>query len=232
MERFIYPTKCVICGHKLEQQTAQMCEACYNKVKVIHRKACVKCGKPRATEHTLCYDCRHKKHVYQQGRAMFEYNQITKKSLSGLKFFGYTWIGKVYGELLAGYYNTCCRYPVDYVIPVPISRGRFIQRGYNQAEIIGRAFSKELKLPILAKGLCRAKGTSPQKDLSDKERILNMKDAFRVPSQMKDKIQGKNILLIDDIYTTGTTIDSCAKVLMDQGAGTIYFLTVAIGNGY
>lgn len=232
MESHIYPTKCIICGQKLEQQTAQMCEACYNKVKVIHHKACVKCGKPRATEHTLCYDCRHKKHVYQQGRAMFEYNQLTKKSLSGLKFFGYTWIGKVYGELLAVYYKTCCHYPVDYVIPVPISRGRFVQRGYNQAEIIGRAFSKELKLPILANGLRRTKGTSPQKDLSDKERILNMKDAFQVSGRIKDRIQGKNILLVDDIYTTGTTIDSCAKVLMEQGAETIYFLTVAIGNGY
>lgn len=105
-----------------------------------------------------------------------------------------------------------------------------MERGYNQAEIIAKNLGQDLKIPCNSRILSRAKVTRPQKDLTDDERFHNLKLAFKVKN--REEIVGKKILLIDDIYTTGATIDSCAKALLDEGASKVYFLTLAIGRGY
>lgn len=162
---------------------------------------------------------------------MFVYDEYLKKSLFGLKFFKQTWIGYEYGKLLGDYYIDNDLTEVDLIIPVPLHRFRYIERGFNQAEIIANELSKVIDKPVLAKCLRRSKNTKPQKDLSDKQRPLNMLKAFKVNNKYSDKINSKKILLVDDIYTTGATMDGCAKVLLDNGAREVYFVTVAIGDG-
>jgi len=162
---------------------------------------------------------------------MFVYNEFLKKSLFGLKFFKQSWIGAEYGKLLGDYYLEHNLPDVDLIIPVPLHMIRYLERGYNQAEIIARELARSIDKPMYTNYLKRKRNTKPQKDLSDKQRPLNMLKAFRIKRQVSDKIKNKRILLVDDIYTTGATIDGCAKELLDKGAREVYFLTVAIGDG-
>lgn len=215
----------------MENQQAQCCDICYNEIEVIDSYYCPKCGKRRETDIELCYDCSEKPHVFEMGRGMYSYEGRIKKSLFGLKFFNQTWVGEVFGKLLSEYYQNIGFPAVDLVIPIPLHFFRQYKRGYNQAEIIAARFCKELKLDLEARIIRRSKWTKPQKDLSDLERIENMKNAFSIPMQKVKIVKGKKILIIDDIYTTGTTIDCCSKLLYESGAECVYFLTIAIGNG-
>lgn len=228
--QFLFPSRCICCREILEEPEADCCNVCYNELRMINQNYCQKCGKLHETKGDLCFDCRRNRHYFTQGRGVFVYEEPIKSSLFGLKFFKATWIGEKCGEILADYYQEEGLWDIDLVVPVPLHWYRFIGRGYNQAEIIVRSFSKRLRLPLDDKVLCRKKMTLPQKDLTDEERVRNLELAFRVKNQ--EVIQGKRILLVDDIYTTGSTIDSCAKVLLECGAIEVYFLTVAIGKGY
>ncbi len=226
---WLYPKKCVFCQKEIKDNEADCCEICYNKIEKISDTYCTKCGKKHEVDEELCFDCKRMEHFFTNGRGMYVYEGVIKKSLFGLKFFKHTWIGHKYGKLLAKFYMENQLWEVDLVIPVPLHKGRYIERGYNQAEIITKAFCKEKLLPYNTKILRRIKATTPQKDLTDINRQKNMIKAFKVTD--KSVINNKKILLIDDIYTTGATIDGCAKVLLECGADKIYFLTIAIGKG-
>jgi len=203
----------------------------------------VKCGKIREKQGLLCHDCQRVQHYFSKGRSFLVYDGFSKKSLLGLKFFGKTWVGKRYGRLLAEFYIKEKLWDFDYIIPVPLHYTRFLRRGYNQAEIIATSFLREVKKheeewvineqkkqkTMLRKVLMRRKHTKPQKTLSDIERYNNMMEAFYIRN--KFLIRDKVILLLDDIYTTGATVDGCARILLDNGARDVFVLTVAIGKG-
>jgi ComF family protein len=227
----LYPNRCVFCGEELENPEADCCQLCYNKVDIIKSNYCKKCGKLHGDLGFYCFDCSKGDHNFVSGRAMLVYNSFVKKSLFGLKFFNQTWIGKVYGRWLAEYYADSDLPIVDFIIPVPLHYTRYLKRGYNQAELLAKTFCDETGIKLLPKGLQRKGHTKAQKDLSNKQRQVNMIHAFRVNVRYKKLLEGKRVLLIDDIYTTGATIDTCAGELLQSGAKEVFFLTVAIGNG-
>lgn len=216
---------------ELSEPTGQCCEKCFQNVNIIETSWCPKCGKIRERSSSLCYDCRTRSHYFVSGRGMFVYNDALKKSLFGLKFFKHTWIGKEYGKLLGDYYTQQHLPDIDLIMPIPLHSIRYIERGFNQAEIIASYLAMTIDKPMYNNYIKRSKNTKPQKDLSDKQRPLNMLKAFKVNQRHIDKIKDKKILLVDDIYTTGATMDGCAKVLLENGAREVYFLTVAIGDG-
>lgn len=116
---------------------------------------------------------------------------------------------------------------IDCIMPVPLHSSRKRMRGFNQSDILAKDLSKYLDIPVLHDCLCRIKKTIDQKGLSRTERLHNLDNAFMVrdlPSNIK------NILVVDDVYTTGTTIEKCAKILKDSGANKIYFLTICTGS--
>jgi len=231
VSNYLYPTRCIFCHEFLEAQDAQCCDSCYSDIDRIDCFFCPKCGKKREEASELCFDCSTKPHYFESGRAMYVYEGAIKKSLFGLKFFHETWVGKTFGQLLAQYYLELELFEVDLVLPIPLHILRRIKRGYNQAEIVGQSFSLYAKLIYESNALLRHKWTKPQKDLTEIERKSNLENAFSLKKSKVDLIKGKRILLIDDIYTTGTTIDSCAKLLYENGANKVYFLTIAIGSG-
>lgn len=228
---WLYPTCCIFCNEELSEPSGQCCEKCFQNVNIIETSYCPKCGKIRERTSSLCYDCRSRAHYFVSGRGMFVYNEFLKKSLFGLKFFKHTWIGNEYGKLLGDYYFDQDLPDIDFLVPVPLHKFRNLERGYNQGEIIANMLATSIEKPMISQCIKRCKNTKPQKDLSDKQRPLNMLKAFKVNSKYKNVINNKKILLVDDIYTTGATIDGCAKVLIDAGASEVYFLTVAIGDG-
>ena len=116
------------------------------------------------------------------------------------------------------------------IIPIPIHSNRRKKRGYNQCEELAKVISKKLNIPMNASVLIRKKETKPQSGLSFTQRKNNMKDAFELKNTFD--IYHKNMLLIDDIYTTGATINSCSKLLKKKNANEVYFLTLSIGRDF
>ncbi len=121
------------------------------------------------------------------------------------------------------------RWNPDVIIPVPLHRARRRKRGYNQAQILAENLGKMLCIPVDSKSLARRKKTSPQKKLGHNERKKNLKNAFAVTSAFRPV---RKVLLADDIYTTGNTLDAAAKALKEKGVEKVYFLTISIGQGY
>ena len=122
---------------------------------------------------------------------------------------------------------------IDVIIPVPLHRDRKRKRGYNQAEIIAKYLGKWINIPVETKIIHRIKKTVPQKELNDKERKRNLQGAFQVEEKIRIY---KNILLIDDIYTTGSTLDSVAQAIRektgDKDSCKVWFLTISIGQDF
>ncbi|GHU44741.1 hypothetical protein FACS1894111_12480 [Clostridia bacterium] len=118
---------------------------------------------------------------------------------------------------------------IDVIVPVPLHKRKKKLRGYNQAELVARELGKRVGIPVRTDVLIRCVDTKPQKEVSGRERKQNLRSAFRM---RKTGVQLKNVLVIDDIYTTGSTIDGVAATLKTGGVQRVYFLSVSIGNGY
>lgn len=132
-------------------------------------------------------------------------------------------------ELVRQYGGWIRRNNIQAIIPIPLHKKRRRQRGYNQADIIAKEIGRLMDLPVYAKMLLRCVQTRPQKELNDKERKNNLKKAFKIA---ENEVQLDHILLVDDIYTTGSTVDGAAHALREAGASSIYVVCVSIGRGY
>lgn len=165
-----------------------------------------------------------------RGRAAFEYDSVMRESIGRFKYKNRREYGGFYGEEL---WKICgksiCSWNIDLLIPIPLHKSRRRARGFNQAELVAEKLGKKLQIPVSADILVRARKTQAQKELNDQERKINLKNAFQV---VKNEVKSKNILLIDDIYTTGSTIDAASSVLLEAGAEKVYFLSISIGRGY
>lgn len=155
------------------------------------------------------------------------YRSALKCCLQDLKFRGNRRILELVDELLdpflASERITCPR--ADLIIPVPLHPSRYYARGYNQSELISMAVSERLSIPVKKRVLIKIRNTSPQSGLKKFARKRNLRGAFRVLERME--LVGRNILLVDDIITTGTTLDECACELLQGGAGSVTGLTIA-----
>jgi len=118
---------------------------------------------------------------------------------------------------------------IEVIVPVPMFAAKKRSRGYNQAEVFARALGRECAVPVEEKLVVRTKNTMPQKSLNDKQRKDNLKGAFQVRTNI---VKYSKILLVDDIYTTGATIDAIAELLKKSGAKEVYFLSICVGEGY
>ena len=191
----------------------------------------MKCSKPLEDDiRELCQDCQRKEHVFTRGVAAFSYSKAMKKSMYGFKYSNRREYGKYYSKVLwEKYSNTILSWGADALIPVPLHRTRLRKRGYNQAQVLARFLEKESGIMVDDTTLVRIKNTKPQKELSDKERNSNIESAFQIRS---NDLKYKKVILVDDIYTTGATINECAKVLVGGGVEKVYFIAACIGNGF
>ena len=204
----IYPRRCPVCDDIVGGR-ALICEPCRLRLHPVGEPLCKKCGKPLSTaEAEYCPDCGRKKHLYVRGRAALEYDSVMRESIGRFKYKNRREYGDFYvQELLRACGEAVRSWNPDLLIPIPLHKSRRRKRGFNQAELIARGLGKELGIPVSADSLLRTKKTSPQKELNDQERKSNLKNAFQLA---KDNVKFKKILLIDDIYTTGSTIDAAA----------------------
>ena len=157
-----------------------------------------------------------------------------KQSIAYFKYHHRRGYGDFYGKEFAKRYGTHIKeLEIDALIPVPIHWTRHIQRGYNQAQVIAQVIGKELDLPVVEDLLIRNRKTVAQKQLGSRERAKNLENAFKISQRWINKQETlKKILLVDDIYTTGSTLDVCAKVLKQVDIAEVYFGVLCVGIGF
>lgn len=161
---------------------------------------------------------------------LFEKGKNLQNAIHKLKYESRIDIGEFFGLKIAQYYQNEIKYlwKIDLIIPIPLHKVKYKERGYNQAYYIAKGISENLQIPIDEKSLQRGKYTSTQTKLNKSERKSNVKNVFCVPDN--SEISNKNILLIDDVVTTGATTLECARILKNNGADNIYLATIAIAD--
>ncbi|MDY5577983.1 MAG: ComF family protein [Lachnospiraceae bacterium] len=229
-----FPKTCPVCGEVLGKNE-EICETCRKKLLYVQEPKCKKCGKPfdgrdeDAQYREYCRDCMKGKHIYDTGMAVFQYNEEIKESIYRFKYHNQRTYADFYGKAMAEKYGEAIKeMGIEVLIPVPISEKKRVKRGYNQAELIADVLGECLSIPVQKEKLMRIRDTVPQKELSYEERRNNLKSAFKI---RKNIVEYKKVLVVDDIYTTGSTIDACAKALKEAGAKQVCFISLAIGAG-
>ncbi len=222
-----YPKRCPFCGDI--PPSGDICPVCRTQVTYIEKDFCLKCGKHLTSEtDEYCTDCMRHIHAFIQGRSLFCYQEAVKASLYRFKYGNKREYADVYAGEMLRYLGRWIEYiRVQVLIPVPIHSKRRHVRGYNQAEVLALALGRRLGIPVDRKSLLRIRNTVPQKNLDAKARKENLRRAFVCKAEA---VRGKRILLVDDIYTTGATVDAAAAALKQAGAENVYVITVASGG--
>lgn len=209
------------------------CEECERKLEATreNRPVCDVCGKFLCDGGTVCQDCSEQAPPFNIARAVGPYEKCYKVAVKLLKFMCRTYVAVRMGRMMADVVRKDQRYwPLDAAVPVPISQPNLMNRGFNQSEELARNVAKCLRLKMLPDVLIRVKDTPSQRELTKEERQMNLKGAFSVRDA--ERIRGKNLLLVDDVYTTGSTAKECAKTLLDAGANRVSVITWASGKGF
>lgn len=190
----------------------------------------MKCGKPiRKLEEEFCFDCKKQQHFFEEGKSLWLHKEPVSGAIYAFKYHSLKCYGIVFGtEMAEQFADFLEEKQVEMLIPIPLHQKRKRERGYNQTEILAKVISDRTKIPVETNVLKRKKRTNPQKQLSDVERRKNIENAFLVQGE----IRAKAVALIDDIYTTGSTLDEAAKTLKNAGVSKVYFLTISIGQGF
>lgn len=224
-----FPRRCPVCDEVI-LYGKDICEECQGKVPYVKEPSCKKCGKALEDERKeYCGDCGKKKHYFKQGKAVFSYQKGMKLSMYRFKYAGRREYAAFYARSTKEKYGDwISRREIDVIVPVPMYPKKKRARGYNQAEIFAKSLGEQLELPVETRLIRRVKNTIPQKELNDKQRKDNLKGAFQLETNI---VKYSKILLVDDIYTTGSTVDAMAKCFLEAGIEEIYFLSVCIGEG-
>lgn len=223
---YIYPPRCPVCDGISAQG---ICGSCRKKLSFITEDYCMRCGKPLDDERQeFCSDCKRRKHFFIQGRSLLSYQGPVRRSLYRLKYANKREYAEAYGKEMARYLGRWIRQQkITKIVPIPLHPARRKSRGCNQAALLARSLGKQMNIPVDEKLLYRTKKTAPQKALTGAERRINLEKAFIVKGNV---CTDERILLVDDIFTTGSTVDAAAKALKQTGDCHIFVASVAIGG--
>lgn len=224
----LYPPKsrCSVCG---SPSPRIVCERCMSAIEFLEGLTCFHCGKNLSESYgdMVCPDCKTRKFQYDRAFSCFEYKGVGKELIYSLKYEGKTRISEVIAALMEDRLrNESLK--IDAIVPVPIHPNKLKARGFNQSLLIAEALGERLGKPV-ADCLERVKETKEQYNLDRSHRFLNIVDAFSV-KLLYNMNKHSSILLVDDIYTTGSTVNECSRVLKKAGVKTIYVITAATGS--
>ena len=227
----LFPPRCPICHEINNCKASRICGICKDKIPYIKEARCKKCGKEVIScEAEYCYDCLSRKHYFDEGLSLFKHDKSIRNSIYKFKYDNKREYADFYAdEIVKAFRRNIMYWDAEVLVPVPLYNAKKLKRGFNQAEVLAKKIGKATNIKMDPDLLIRSKETISQKELSKKERSKNLEDAFK----LRDKVvQYKKVILIDDIYTTGATLDSCAKVLKEAHVDKIYFITISIGDGF
>lgn len=216
---WVYPPSCAVC----EKPGYALCLNCSNEILFISGKVCSICGVPIHGNRDVCQECCEHQPAYDGMRNVAFYGGVIRECVHALKYQNNQSLGRYFSDLMLPIVLNA-EWHVDVVIPVPLSRERYKERGYNQAAAIARPLAIVLEKPFVPFGLAQIRDTKSQVGLSGEQRRQNVVGAFKAIPEL---VNGKNILLVDDVMTTGSTMESCAKALKVAGANKVYCITIA-----
>ncbi len=198
------------------------------KLSYIEEPYCLKCGKALREEKEYCRDCSVRMHYFKRGVSVFDYGSISD-SLYRFKNRGRAEYASFYAREIVKKRGGFIRHVnPDILIPVPIHRSKLLKRGYDQSLVLCKEISHLTKIPFRTDVVIRDKKTVPLKDLGLAERQNNLNKAFKIGA---DDVKLKTIMIVDDIYTTGSTIDEISRTLLGRFPCEIYFITLTSGRG-
>ena len=234
--KFIFPSRCIICdtvlpyGNKLENE--YLCNDCRDGLEFIKNPICKKCGAMISqADGDLCPRCKENMPKYfEYGFGLCRYNELIRLSIHKIKYQGRKEYLYFYGKMIAmAFKDKFKKISPDLFIPVPIHKKRLRERNYNQSGVLAYVISEELKkysidIPVDENIIFRTKNTTVLNRLDSKDRGVELDDAF----ETNDVVGIEKVVVVDDIYTTGATIDRVAKNLKECGVKEVYFTTIAI----
>jgi ComF family protein len=225
----VFPPRCLSCAENTLSAKETFCSSCLGKIRFISGSLCPICGMPffaSPAQSHICGNCLENRPFYTQARAMAGFETIIMDAIHKFKYGRNITVGAALASCMADFSFPDFNYSkYSLLIPVPLHIKRLRERGFNQSLLLARKLGKKHRLPVNFSLLKRHKFTLTQTGLNKTEREKNIKGAFAVADIQK--IRGKNIILIDDVYTTGATINECAKVLLKAGAEQVAVLTLA-----
>lgn len=229
MLEILYPRRCPLCRETVGQKGEKICPACKKSLRPIREPACKKCGKPlNRQEQEYCADCGREEHLYTRGLAVLPYEGAVRRSMGQIKFHNKREYLDFYGPYMAEILGQrILSWKVQAIAPVPMHPAKKRRRGFNQAELLAEKLGECLGIPVMPGLVERVRATRPQKELTRRERQNNLKGAFKIRGY---DVKLKKIILVDDIYTTGSTVDAIAGELLRQGAEEVYFASLCIGR--
>lgn len=221
---FIYPKTCMSCNTLLNYNTKiELCDNCAKDFNPYRGNRCITCDRP--IDNTgECSICKSEKIYFEKGYCVYPYAGAVRNTILNFKFKNMALYYTYLGSKMTEYYFEYIMESYDYITAVPIHKKKLKVRGYNQAELLAEYISEQINIPYCTI-LKRTVNTKTQNALSKKERVTNIKNAFSLIDNID--IKNKSILIVDDIFTTGTTINECCKVLKRADAFKVDFLSLS-----
>ena len=221
------PPVCYVCGKSCSSKYG-LCEACLGKIKHISHPRCPKCGRRLLSKDAVCGECNAKESYIEKNWSCCSYEDTMKECIHLFKYRGYLGLVDIFKDVMVNFIKANeIRNEIDLIVPIPIFSTKKRERTYNHSEVLAGLLSKSLGVAMDEKNLKKIKWSRSQSELDKKNRLKNVKDTFLVID--KDVFAGKNVLLVDDVYTTGATVNECAKMLLEANAGRVLSLTLARG---
>ncbi len=225
-----YSQNCYVCKQSLIYSSHHyLCQNCWRNIGLIRESFCLRCGLPLGgLENKSCIACRTKKFSFSEVRCACRYQDSLRDLILLFKHHGVAQLCYLFAGMIAWQIR---RRPfsnkVTAIIPVPMFLSDKHRRGYNQAELLALVLSKILKIPCYSHAIKKIKHTTAQVGLTHIERKKNLVDAFEINFKIVKKLMDQNVLLVDDIFTTGSTAQECSHILKLAGIKNVYVATIA-----
>ena len=217
---------CIICNDELNEDLRYgICDKCNKSIQYIDDRACVKCGAKLLADSTVCTDCKNNERIIERNYSVVVYDGKMRKLIHDFKYSNKRYLKKFLGAMLYDKYREVVEeFRPDIIVAVPLHKDRLRDRGYNQTELLLSMFAGD-KEKIVLGNLVRVKDTPHLASMTKEMRRDKIKNSFAVVDEQVFK--NKKVMIIDDVYTSGATIDECARVLYKSGAKVVCSLTLA-----
>lgn len=223
-----FPPHCAGCSAAIEEKW--FCPKCEESLRPVEKPRCETCSQPFEGEvgDFVCTNCRGRAFHFTHAVGVMRSVGVVRELVHRFKYSGELWLAQPLGDFLdQGWEDPrLASEGFDAIIPVPLHKLRKREREFNQAEILGKSLARRKKV-VFSDALERIRYTTTQTRMDRAGRMQNLRDAFRL--RQNARVQGKHLLLVDDVFTTGSTLDECARVLIKGGAKSVRALTVARG---
>jgi len=231
----VFPNRCVICDRPMDpSRRSPVCLVHAREIVAVEPPVCSKCGRKmsaESVEELVCARCRAMKLHYDAGYSTHAYTETLRELIHLFKYRKRRYLRSFLGGLVLDYVRGHAgTISYDAIVPVPLHWRRHWRRGFNQAAHLAGPLSKNLRIPILKRSIKRVRHTRPQVGLPAEQRRDNIKNAFKVTRP--EKVAGKKLFVIDDVITSGATLNECARVLKKAGASEITILTLSHPSDY